>query len=140
MDNQRPTIGGPDQHWQYSWVGSVYQPFPQLKATYAQQQVVSDIGEFNSNNSKRSTQLAYANLRQNSSARRDLAALHSAKSCIYGDRNFGFKAWYSDKPGITRRLETQNQRQQFRLGLFLIRVIILQSTAYWRLTIYFERR
>ena len=61
--------------------------------------------------------MAYANLRQNRSARRDLAALHAARSHIYGEREFGYKAWYSDKPGIARRLKTQNQRRQFRLGL-----------------------
>ena len=78
---------------------------------------ISNISKFKPDNSKRATQLAYANLRQNRSARRDLAALHAARSHIYGEREFGLKAWYSDKPGIARRLKTQNQRRQFRLGL-----------------------
>ena len=78
---------------------------------------ISNISKFKPDNSKRATQMAYANLRQNRSARRDLAALHAARSHIYGEREFGLKAWYSDKPGIARRLKTQNQRRQFRLGL-----------------------
>ena len=78
---------------------------------------ISNISKFKPDNSKRASQMAYANLRQNRSARRDLAALHAARSHIYGEREFGLKAWYSDKPGIARRLKTQNQRRQFRLGL-----------------------
>ena len=59
-------------------LGPVYQSFPHLKATYAQQQLVNDIGKFNSDNPKRLKQVAYANIRQNRSARRDLAGLHAA--------------------------------------------------------------
>ena len=90
-------------------LGPVYQSFPHLKATYAQMQLVNDISnisKFKPDNSKRATQMAYANLRQNRSARRDLAALHAARSHTYGEREFGFKAWYSNKPGIARRLKT----------------------------------
>ena len=56
-------------------------------------------------------------MRENRAARRDLAALHAARSHLYGERDFGSKAWYSDKPGIARRLKTQTQRRQFRMGL-----------------------
>ena len=101
-------------------LGPAYQSFPHLKATYAQMQLVNDISnlsKFKTDNTKRASQMAYANLRQNRSARRDLAALHAARSHTYGEREFGLKAWYTDKPGIARRLKTQDQRRQFRLGL-----------------------
>ena len=76
---------------------------------------ISNISKFKPDNSKRATQLAYANLRLNRSARRDLAALHATRSHVYGEREFGYKAWYSDKPGIARRLKTS--ADSFRLGL-----------------------
>ena len=61
--------------------------------------------------------MAYANLRENRAARCDLAALHAARAHVYGEREFGWKSWFTDKAGIARRLKNQDQRRQFRLGL-----------------------
>ena len=116
MDSQRPTISGPDQHRQYR-SGSRLPVVPSLKRYInIQLQLVNDIGKFNSDNSKRSTQMAYVNLRQSRSVRRDLAALHSARSHIYRDREFGFKGWYSDKPGIARRIKNPEPAPTIPVG------------------------
>ena len=61
--------------------------------------------------------LAIANLQENIRARYSLSALHSARTCLFGARQLGDRKWYADKPGIAARLETQDQRRQFRLGL-----------------------
>ena len=58
-----------------------------------------------------------ANLRENKHSRNDLSALHAARSCLFGSRQLGDRKWFSDKPGIARRLKTQTQRRQFRIGL-----------------------
>ena len=58
-----------------------------------------------------------ANLRENKHARNDLSALHTARSCLFGSRQLGNRKWFSDKPGIARRLKSQDQRRQFRVGL-----------------------
>ena len=91
--------------------------FAQLRATYATERYVNNLGKFNSDDPKRQSRLALANLRENRAARRDLAALHAARSHRYGDREFGSKNWYSDKGGVARRLKSQTHRRQFRLGL-----------------------
>ena len=98
-------------------MGSLEPSFAELRRTYAQDQYINNLGKFRSDDPKRQSRLALANLRENRSARRDLAALHAARSHLYGERDFGSKAWYSDKPGIARRLKTQAQRRQFRMGL-----------------------
>ena len=73
-------------------VSAPHPTFDQLKAIYSQQQFVKDLGKFNSDNPKRQAQLSFANLRENRAARRDLAALHAARSHMYGEREFGFKS------------------------------------------------
>ena len=78
---------------------------------------VNNLGKYNSDDPKRQSRLANANLRENRPARREHAALHAARSHLYGEREFGYKSWYSDKAGIARRLKTQDHRRQFRLGL-----------------------
>ena len=98
-------------------VGSLEPSFAELRQTYAHEQYINTLGKFKSDDPKRQTRLALANLRENRAARRDLAALHAARSHLYGERDFGSKAWYSDKPGIARRLKTQTHRRQFRMGL-----------------------
>ena len=61
--------------------------------------------------------MAFANLKENRAARRNLAALNQSRTYAYGPRAFGPKSWYADKPYLARRLKTQQQRRQFRLGL-----------------------
>ena len=77
---------------QNAGVGTNHPTFAQLKAIYSQQQFIKDLGKFNSDNPKRQAQLSFANLRENRAARRDLAALHAARSHLYGEREFGFKS------------------------------------------------
>ena len=91
--------------------------FSQLRATYANEQYVNNLGKFNSDDPKRQSRLTLANLRENRAARRDLAALHAARSHRYGEREFGNKNWYADKAAVARRLKSQTHRRQFRLGL-----------------------
>ena len=98
-------------------MGSLEPSFAQLRATYAHEHYVDKLGKFKSDDPKRQARLAYANLRENRSARRDLAALHAARSHFYGEREFGYKSWYTDKTGVARRLKTQAHRRQFRMGL-----------------------
>ena len=98
-------------------MGSLEPSFAELRQSYAHDQYINNLGKFKSDDPKRQSRLALANLRENRAARRDLAALHAARSHLYGEREFGSKAWYSDKPGIARRLKTQTQRRQFRMGL-----------------------
>ena len=98
-------------------VGSLEPSFAELRQTYAQEQYISNLGKFKSDDPKRQSRLAWANLREIRAARRDLAALHAARSHLYGEREFGSKTWYSDKAGVARRLRTQAQRRQFRMGL-----------------------
>ena len=71
---------------------AAYPTFAQLKAIYSQLQLVNDLGKFNSDNPKRQSQLSFANLRENRAARRDFAALHAARSHLYGEREFGLKS------------------------------------------------
>ena len=51
------------------------------------------------------------------SARNNLAALHAARTCLFGSGQLGDRKWYTDKPGIASRLKTQTQRRQFWLSL-----------------------
>ena len=98
-------------------MGHLEPTFAQLRATYAQDQYINDLSKFNSEDPKRQSRLAFANLRENRAARRDLVALHTARAHAYGERDFGQKNWYTDKTGVAQRLKTQHQRRQFRLGL-----------------------
>ena len=98
-------------------VGLLEPSFAQLRATYAQDHYVNALGKFKSDDPRRQSRLAYANLRENRAARRDIAALNAARSHLYGEREFGYKTWYSDKVGVARRLKSQTQRRQFRMGL-----------------------
>ena len=98
-------------------MGSWEPSFAEFRRTYAHDPYIDNLGKFKSYDPKRQSRLALANLRENRAARRDLAALHAARSHLYGERDFGSKTWYSDKPGIARRLKTQTQRRQFRMGL-----------------------
>ena len=75
------------------------------------------MSKLGSEDPKRQSRLALANLRENRAARRDLAALHAARSHKYGEREFGSKNWYADKTGLARKLKTQAHRRQFRMGL-----------------------
>ena len=98
-------------------VGLSEPSFAQLRATYAQDQYVNTLGKFKSDDPRRQSRLAYANLKENRSARRDIAALNAARSHLYGEREFGHMNWYTDKAGIARRLKSQTHRRQFRMGL-----------------------
>ena len=100
-----------------SGVCAIEPSFAQLRAAYANEQYIDKLGKFNSDDPKRQSRLAYANLRENRTARRDLAALNSARSHLYGERELGYKSWYNDKANISRRLKTQAHRRQFRMGL-----------------------
>ena len=74
-----------------SGVGHLEPTFAQLRATYAQDQYVNNLAKFNSEDPKRQSRLAFANLRENRAARRDLVALHTARAHAYGERDFGQK-------------------------------------------------
>ena len=91
--------------------------FAQLRATYAQDQYVNNLGKFNSEDPKRQSRLTFANLRENRAARRDLVALHTARAHAYGERDCGQKSWYTDKAGVAQRLKSQDERRKFRMGL-----------------------
>ena len=75
------------------------------------------MGKFAVDDPARLDRLSLANLRENKRARNNLAALHAARTCLFGARQLGDRKWYTDKPGIALRLKTQTQRRQFRLGL-----------------------
>ena len=78
---------------------------------------LSALGKFAVDDPARLDRLSLANLRENKRARNNLAALHAARTCLFGARHLGNRKWYTDKPGIALRLKTQTQRRQFRLGL-----------------------
>ena len=75
------------------------------------------MGKYAVDDPARLDRLSLANLRENKRARNNLAALHAARTCLYGARQLGDRKWYADKPGIASRLKSQTQRRQFRLGL-----------------------
>ena len=91
--------------------------FDQLKSAYTHENIVKDLGKLGAEDPHKQSSLAYANLRENRSARRHLAGLNLARGHIYGVRAFGPKHWYDNKPSLARRLKTQAQRRQLRLGL-----------------------
>ena len=75
------------------------------------------MGKFAVDDPARLDRLSLANLRENKRARNNLAALHAARTCLFGARQLGDRKWYADKPGVASRLKSQTQRRQFRLGL-----------------------
>ena len=91
--------------------------FARLKATYAHDNLLNELGKQGSQDPHKQSKLAFANLKENRAARRNLAALNQARAYLYGPRAFGPKAWYSDQPALARRLKNQDQRRQFRMGL-----------------------
>ena len=91
--------------------------FDQLKSAYTHENIVKDLGKLGADDPHKQSSLAYANLRENRSARRHLAGLNLARGHIYGVRAFGPKHWYDNKPSLARRLKTQAQRRQLRMGL-----------------------
>ena len=91
--------------------------FEQLKSAYTHDNIVKDLGKLGAEDPHKQSSLAYANLRENRSARRHLAGLNLARGHIYGVRAFGPKHWYDNKPSLARRLKTQAHRRQLRLGL-----------------------
>ena len=91
--------------------------FARLKATYAHDNLLNELGKHGTEDPQKRAALAFANLKENRAARRNLAALDQARAYSYGPRAFGPKTWYADKPFVARRLKTQDQRRTFRLGL-----------------------
>ena len=65
--------------------------FEQLKSAYTHQNIVKDLGKLGAEDPHKQSSLAYANLRENRSARRHLAGLNLARGHIYGVRAFGPK-------------------------------------------------
>ena len=96
---------------------SVPESFAQLRNDLTNDNFLSALGKFAVDDPARIDRLALANLRENKRARNNLAALHAARTCLFGTRQLGDRKWYSDKPGIASRLKSQAQRRQFRLGL-----------------------
>ena len=78
---------------------------------------LSALGKFAVEDPARLDRISLANLRENKRARNNLAALHAARTCLFGARQLGNRKWYADKPGIAARLKSQTERRQFRLGL-----------------------
>ena len=91
--------------------------FAQLKSAYTHDNILQDLGKLGGDDPHKQSSLAYANLRENRSARRHLAGLNLARGHVYGVRAFGPKHWYDNKPALARRLKTQDNRRQLRLGL-----------------------
>ena len=79
--------------------------------------MLHELGKQGIEDPHKQSSLAFANLKENRAARRNLAALNQARAQLYGLLAFGFKAWYTDKPFIARRLKTHDQRRKFRFGL-----------------------
>ena len=65
--------------------------FAQLKSAYTHENIIKDLGKFGAEDPHKQSSLAYANLRENRSARRQLAGLNLARGHIYGVRAFGPK-------------------------------------------------
>ena len=65
--------------------------FDQLKSAYTHQNILKDLGKLGSEDPHKQSSLAYANLRENRSARRHLTSLHLARGHVYGVRAFGPK-------------------------------------------------
>ena len=105
----RTNFAGPDSQLQ--------QTFAQLRNELTNDNFLTALGKYSVDDPAKIDRLALANLRENRHARNDLSALHAARSCLFGSRQLGDRKWFSDKPGIARRLKTQDQRRQFRIGL-----------------------
>ena len=65
--------------------------FNQLKSAYTHENILQDLGKLGSEDPHKQSSLAYANLRENRSARRHLAGLNLARGHVYGVRAFGPK-------------------------------------------------
>ena len=65
--------------------------FEQLKSAYTHENIVKDLGKLGAEDPHKQSSLAYANLRENRSARRHLAGLNLARGHVYGVRAFGPK-------------------------------------------------
>ena len=91
--------------------------FARLKATYAHDNLLNELGKQGSQDPHKQSKLAFANLKENRAARRSLAALNQARAHPYGPWAFGPKAWYSEQPAVARRFKSQDDRRQFRMGL-----------------------
>ena len=98
-------------------VSTVPSSFEQLKAALINENFISALGRHAVDDPARLDKLTLANVRQHPLARNSLSSLHAARTCLHGARQLGDRKWYSDKPRIAKRLKTQMQRRQFRLGL-----------------------
>ena len=96
---------------------SIPESFAQLRNDLTNDNFLSALGKFAVDDPARLYRLALSILRENKRARNNLASLHAARTCMLGARQLGDRKWYTDKPGIAKRLKSQTQRRQFRLGL-----------------------
>ena len=97
--------------------GSIAESFAQLRDDLTHTNFLSALGRYAVDDPAKLNKLALANLRENPLARNNLSSLHSARTCLYGAREWGDKKVFADKPGVVFQLKTQAQRRQFRLGL-----------------------
>ena len=108
------------------------QTFAELRNNMTNDNFISALGKYSVDDPAKIDRLALANLRENKHARNDLSALHAARSCLYGSRQLGDRKWFSDKPGIARRLKNPrpaspiSDRTDRQFG-------VLQQTEPWRL-------
>ena len=58
--------------------------FARLKATYAHDNLLNELGKQGSQDPHKQSKLAFANLKENRAARRNLAALNQARAYAYG--------------------------------------------------------
>ena len=105
----RSDISGPN--------ASVPETFAQLRNDLANASFLNTLGKLAVDDPTRVDRLTLSNLRENKRARNSLASLNAARSCLFGNRQFGQQRWYADKPGLAARLKTQDQRRKVRLGL-----------------------
>ena len=84
----------------------MHQTFAQLRAELNNDHFVTALGKFSVDDPARLDHLALAYLRENKHARKNLSALHAARTCLFGSRQLGDRKWYADKPGIAARLKT----------------------------------
>ena len=105
----RSDISGPN--------ASVPETFAQLRHDLANATFVNTLGKLAVDDPARLDRLTLSNLRENKRARNSLSSLNSARSCLFGTRQFGSPKLYTDKPGLANRLKTQDQRRKLRLGL-----------------------
>ena len=66
--------------------------FARLKATYAHDNLLNELGKQGTEDPQKQAALAFANLKENRTARRNFAALNQARAYAYGPRAFGPKA------------------------------------------------